>query len=138
MQTVSLAEAPLRALFGAFQVINAVTDGDNNNDIEAITVFTQGALLSFPADLLLVKALATRPRHPMPSPGTANLLRLFNMGLHLRASCMCAGLVDAMQQTMSVLTLGLQARAEAMQQSMVASAGGLANSAGMVTHIRTH
>jgi len=38
-----------------------------------------------------------------------------------------------MQQTMSVLTSGLQARAEAMQQSIAASAGGLANSAGTPT-----
>jgi len=44
VQTLSVAEIPLRTLFGAFEVINALTDNENNNDVQAITVFTQGML----------------------------------------------------------------------------------------------
>lgn len=41
-----------------------------------------------------------------------------------------SGLVNATQEAMQLMTLGVRTRAEGMQRAMVASAGGLANSAG--------
>lgn len=42
IQGLASVELVLRSLFNAFQYATQLTDGDSNNDVEAITAFTQG------------------------------------------------------------------------------------------------
>jgi hypothetical protein len=42
VQTLQAVEIPLRSLFYSFKYLTQLTDDDNNNDVQAITLFTQG------------------------------------------------------------------------------------------------
>jgi hypothetical protein len=42
VQSLSLFEIILRTVFNLFTVLDQLTDGNNNNDVVAITTFTQG------------------------------------------------------------------------------------------------
>ena len=44
VQTLSAVEIPLRTVFNLFKYLNQITDDDPNNDVPAITEFTQGGL----------------------------------------------------------------------------------------------